>query len=88
MKLKEYIDRFPEYDLQHFVRELGIARATLWKAIQGKKMDAEVIVKIRRGTSGIVRDEDLCGLDKNNDQANNENNKQQQQNQTTSNTPI
>lgn len=61
MKLKDYIDRFPEFDLLHFSRNLGVARATLWKAIQGKKMDIEVALKIQNGTAGIVTCDDLVG---------------------------
>jgi hypothetical protein len=88
MKLKEYIDRFPEYDLQHFVKELGVSRVTLWKAIQGKKMDLSIAIKIKNGTSGIVRCEDLAGSDHEDDKPNNENNKQQQQNQAPSDAPV
>jgi len=88
MRLKEYVNRFPEYDIQHFVKELGIARATLWKAMEGKRMDLEVAVKIQKGTAGIVRCEDLLGSDQHNDHADDKNNKQQQQNQTDGNAPI
>ena len=88
MKLKEYIDRFPEYDIQHFVRNMGVARATLWKAIQGKRMDLEVAVKIQKGTAGIVSCEDLLGLNQEDNHPDEKRNQQQQQDSATSNAPI
>jgi sulfatase maturation enzyme AslB (radical SAM superfamily) len=88
MKLKEYINRFPEYDIQDFVKGLGVARATLWKAIEGKRMDLEVAVKIQKGTAGLVRCEDLLGSDHEDNKLKDENNKQQQQNQAASDAPV
>ena len=88
MKLKEYVSRFPEIDVSEIARGLGISRVTLWHAIQGKKMDLSIALKIQHGTGGIVKCEDLNGSEKGYHKANAERKKQQQQNDSPANAPI